>query len=285
VAIQHATTVKPSKAWIWLGALVLLAGLVSAATVAIGSTMALSKTVDGFARIRVPEDVNCRLIFTKPGTYTVYYEFQGDVVRRNDTCEESGGVTAISAPKTAPFGLDVSLIDDQGKEIASTRNTNDTSISLNGHAGVAVRQIVVPAAGDYSVKVNKEILARPGSNNFVLAFGRGATTKIVPYIGLAVLLAVLGLGLGLPMMLVTRSKRKKAGLRLATDAAMPVPGAWGPTTAAPASTWTPSVPPPPTLQPSAWAPAAPTTPTAPPAPSSPAGGSPWAPPPPPPPPS
>jgi hypothetical protein len=283
VATQQTTTVKPSKAWIWLGALVLLAGLISAATVAIGSTMALSKTVDGFARIRVPDDVNCRLIFTKPGTYTVYYEYQGDVARRNDTCEASGGVVPITASKTAPVGLDVTLIDDRGKEIASTRNTDDVSVSLNGHAGVAVRQIVIPAAGDYSVKVDKDTLDRSGSNKFVLAFGRGATTKIVPYFGLAALLGLLGLGIGLPMMLVTRSKRKKARTLLATQAAT-APGAWGANAGGPTPTWTPTVPPPPTLQPDAWAPTTTpttTTPTPPTPPSPPAGGSPWAPPPPP----
>jgi hypothetical protein len=280
VATQQATTVKPSKAWIWLGALVLLAGLISAATVAIGSTMALSKTVDGFARIRVPDDVNCRLIFTKPGTYTVYYEYQGDVARRNDTCEASGGVVPISASKTAPVGLDVTLIDDRGKEIASTRNTNDVSVSLNGHAGVAVRQVVIPAAGDYSVKVDKDTLDRAGSNKFVLAFGRGATTKIVPYFGLAALLGLLGLGIGLPMMLVTRAKRKKARTVLAT--ATTAPNAWGAGGQTP--TWTPTVPPPPTLQPEAWAPTTSVPSPSPPSPSPlrpPAGGSPWAPPPPP----
>jgi hypothetical protein len=289
VATQQATTVKPSKAWIWLGALVLLAGLTSAAVVAIGSTMALSKTVDGFARIRVPDDVNCRLIFTKPGTYTVYYEYQGDVARRNESCEPSGGVVPITAAKTAPVGLDVTLIDDRGKEITSTRNIDDVSVSLNGHAGVAVRQIVIPAAGDYSVKVDKDTLDKAGSNKFVLAFGRGATTKIVPYIGLAALLGLLGLGIGLPMMLVTRSKRKKAALRLAEAAAGPATSAWGANTGGPLPTWAPTttpIPPPPTLQPNAWEPTAPTTtptttPTTAPPPAAPSGGSPWAPPPPP----
>jgi hypothetical protein len=275
VATQQAPAIKPSKGWIWLGALLILAGITSASIIAIGSTMALSKTVDNFARIRVPDDVNCRLIFTKPGTYTIYYEYQGDVARRSDDCQETGGTVAVSAPKTAPVGLDVTLTDDQGKEISSTRNTDDVSVSVSGHAGVAVRKIVIPAAGDYLA-----VVTGAGDKPFVLAVGRGATSKLVPYFLLAGLLGLLGFVIGLPMMLVTRSRRKKAKALVA--AAAPAPGAWGQAPGVPmptAPTWTPSGPPagvpqaPTGVDP--WAPSAP----APPAP--PATGTPWAPPPPP----
>lgn len=277
--------IKPSKALIWLGALLILAGIIGAAAIAIGSTIALSKTVDGFARLQMPSDESCRLIFTKPGRYTVYYEYAGTVPERDETCQPTGRDVIVDADQTPPAGLDVTLIDSAGNEITSTAATDDASISISGHAGVAVRSIVIPTAGDYTATVE-----RGGDGTYVLAFGRGGVLSVVRNFLLAGLVGLLGFVLGLVLILVTLSKRKKAKAALASAASLPG-GPWGSATT---TTWPPTATPPPVSAPygqygtqapygqsggssTPWAP----SPTPPPPPPPSDGASPWAPPPPP----
>jgi hypothetical protein len=285
-----APALKPGKAGYWIGALLILAGVVSALVIAIGSLIAVSKTVDDFARLRIPDDAACRLIFTKPGKYTVYYEFEGSTPARDDECKETGREVTTSAEPTKPPGLTIELqgVDNETIRAVPSRG-GDMSISVSGHTGVEIATIDIPRAGDYFVNVTDG-----GSDAFIVAFGRGGIAKLGKYIGLSIALGLLGLILGLIAILRTRSRRKKAKAALAVETQAPTgwgaqPAGWpSGVPAQPAGTWSPQPPPgnwAGTPQPTNPQPTNPWSPQAPPAPSpgGPASPSPWAPPPPPPP--
>jgi hypothetical protein len=246
--------VKPGKIWYWLGALSILAGLVVGGILIANSISTLSKTVDSFGRVRVPGGESCKLVFDKPGRYTIYYEYQTKIPQRDDACNDTGGTELINASTSSPLGLNVTLksVDKPDsaplKTVPST--SGDVSISLNGHSGKAIREVQIDRAGDYVIEVSGGS-AGTTSEPYVLAVGRGAITSVASRIVSALAIAGLGGLLGLILLLVTGSKRRKHRQLLATQIVTGYPGAppsaYGPPPQAPwAGTPMPPPPPPPT---------------------------------------
>ena len=212
--------VKPGKIWYWLGILSILAGLVVGGILIANSISTLSKTVDDFGRVRVPGGESCKLVFEKPGRYTIYYEFQTKIPKRDDACKDTGGTELINASTSSPLGLDVTLksVDKPEsaplKTVAST--SGDISISLNGHSGKAIREVQIDRPGGYVIEVS----GGSSSTNpepYVLAIGRGAITSVASRIVSALAIAGLGGLLGLILLIVTGSKRRKHRQLLATQ--------------------------------------------------------------------
>jgi hypothetical protein len=221
--------VKPGKIWYWLGALSILTGLVVGGILIANSISTLSKTVDSFGRVRVPGGESCKLVFDKPGRYTIYYEFQTKIPQRDDACNDTGGTELINASTSSPLGLDVTLksVDKPEnaplKTVAST--SGDVSISLNGHSGKAIREVQIDRPGDYVIEVSGGSAGSTTPEPYVLAVGRGAITSVASRIVSALAIAGLGGLLGLILMLVTGSKRRKHRQLLASQVQAGYPGA------------------------------------------------------------
>jgi hypothetical protein len=213
--------VKPGKLWYWLGALSVLTGLVVGGILIANSISTLSKTVDSFGRVRVPGGESCKLVFDKPGRYTIYYEFQTKIPQRDDACNDTGGTELINASTSSPLGLDVTLksVDEPEnaplKTVPST--SGDVSISLNGHSGKAIREVQIDRPGDYIIEVSGGSANTTTAEPYVLAVGRGAIVSVASRIVSALAIAGLGGLLGLILLLVTGSKRRKHRQLLATQ--------------------------------------------------------------------
>jgi hypothetical protein len=188
----------------------------------------LSKTVDGFGRVRVPGGESCKLVFDKPGRYTIYYEYQTKIPQRDDACNDTGGTELITASTSSPLGLDVTLKSVDKPDSAPLKTlpstSGDVSISLNGHSGKAIREVQIDRAGDYVIEVSGGS-AGTTSEPYVLAVGRGAITSVASRIVSALAIAGLGGLLGLILLLVTGSKRRKHRQLLATQIVTGYPGA------------------------------------------------------------
>ncbi len=173
--------VKPGKIWYWLGALSILAGLVVGGILIVNSISTLSKTVDGFGRVRVPGGESCKLVFDKPGRYTIYYEFETKIPQRDDACNDTGGTELINASTSSPLGLDVTLKSVDQPESAPLKTvpstSGDVSISLNGHSGKAIREVQIDRPGDYVIEVSGGS-AGTTTEPYVLAVGRGAIASV-----------------------------------------------------------------------------------------------------------
>lgn len=212
--------VKPGKIWFWLGAMAILAGLIAGGLIIANSLSALSKTVDSFGRVRVPGGESCKLVFDKPGRYTIYYEFQTKLPNRDDACNDTGGTEQINTSTESPLGLDITL-KSVGKPDSAPLKTDksssgDVSISLNGHQGKAIREVQIDQPGDYVIEVQGGS-AGSTTDPYVLAVGRGAISSVASQIVSGVGIAGLGGLLGLIMLLVTGTKRKKHRQLLATQ--------------------------------------------------------------------
>jgi hypothetical protein len=219
--------VKPGKIWYWLGALSILAGLVVGGILMANSISTLSKTVDNFGRVRVPGGESCKLVFDKPGRYTIYYEFQTKIPQRDDACNDTGGTELITASTSSPLGLDVTLKSVDKPESAPLKTvpstSGDVSISLNGHSGKAIREVQIDRPGDYVIEVSGRGNTTP--EPYVLAVGRGAIASVASRIVSALAIAGLGGLLGLILLIVTGSKRRKHRQLLATQIQTGYPGA------------------------------------------------------------
>ncbi len=203
------------------------------------------------------------LTFKSAGTFTIYYEGSSD---------------RADVPS-----LDITFVDSAGKELDVERgDIPDATFSVNGHAGVAVAKVKIPAAGKYTIDVESP----DSAGTFDVAVGKGVVGKLLVFIGGGIAVGFVGTVLGVITLIVTGVKRgrrkREAQAALAPAAA---PGPWG---VAPAPTaWDfpsvgpPTAPPPgppPGPPPPPW-----TTPPGPPPSPSPGGGMPPPPPPPPPP--
>jgi hypothetical protein len=212
---------KPGKIWYWLGALSILAGLIAGGILIANSISTLSKTVDSFGRVRVPGGESCKLVFDKPGRYTIYYEFETKIPQRDAACNDTGGTELVTAPTSSPLGLDVTLKSVDQPESAPLKTvpstSGDVSISLNGHSGKAIREVQIDRPGDYVIEVSGGSATTTTAEPYVLAVGRGAITSVASRIVSALAIAGLGGLLGLILLLVTGSKRRKRRQLLATQ--------------------------------------------------------------------
>ena len=243
--------IKPSRAWYWVGALILAGGAIATATVALSAVSASSRTFDRYARLAIPDDARCRLTFSKPGTYQVFYESSSVAPARDAECNESAG-RRIVGPPTAPARLQLALIGPDGRRIEAKVSGSSESISTSDHDGELYREISIPASGDYTVDVTGA-----GDKAFVISVGRGAGSVLKRGLITALVFGVSALAVGLASLLGTAGRRRRSRRALSTQvAALPPPtpaslisGSWpivqqppaspGPT---PTSSWAPAAP-------------------------------------------
>jgi len=240
--------IKPSAGWIWVGVLLIVAGVVGAIAFVVVGLVNASRAVDRFARFVVPDEVPQRLDVKNPGTYTIYYESHSEV---------HGEV--VDGPDQVPLGLRITVTDSNGENLEVRRSTNDFSFSFGGRTGQAVREVTFPTSGVYVIDASAR------DERFVLAVGKGSVIgRLLPYFLIAGLVALVGIVAGVLLIIIVGVKRSRRRRELRAQP----PGGYGTPVYAGYPNM-PTGPVPTTPSPSDWAPPPPS------------GGG-WAPPPPPP---
>ncbi len=234
--------IKPSKAWYWIGGLLIAAGVLTALGLFIGWAVSTSKAVDNFARVRVPpEGQEVALDFKKPGEYRIYYEWRS----------EADGQRVDNDDHDPPQNLQITMTGPTGEPVTVHPDDQDISFSFNDKLGQAVATVDIPAPGTYTMQVQSD-----ATEPFVIAVGKGALQTIWPWWLLGIIGAfILGLGLGLLAIIMTAVKRgrRKRELRRASQP----PGGYG-TPVYPGAYATVPVPVPPPGTAPEWTPPPPT---------------------------
>src|SRR5829696_2960123 len=223
---------KPSKAWYWIGGLLIAAGVIGAFVVLGIWAARASDAVDNFARMKVTADGGEQsFTFARAGTYTLYYEYRSEV----------DGERINNDEHDTPDQLQVTVTDANGAEIATRAYDDDFAFSVNDKLGPAFARVDIPAPGAYTIAITSD-----ASAPFVVAIGKGVLQSIWPGWILGALAAfVLGVGLGLLAIIMTAVRRGRRKRELPGEAqaagAYGVPAAYaGAYTPAPAPTWTPA---------------------------------------------
>ena len=199
---------RPTKFWFWLGGLLIASGVIGGIAIASSAFVVFSGTIDNFARVSVPNTQGCRLTFDKPGKYRMYYEYQGTRPTRDAACEVTGeeSFTASSKP---PLGLTVTLQAPNGDTVTPQRAEPTETMKNVRHSGVSIGDVEIAAAGDYSMSVQSA-----GEESFVVALGIWPTLRMMQSMAIAFGTALAGVAIGLTMIFVARSKRRKRRIAL-----------------------------------------------------------------------
>jgi hypothetical protein len=255
---------KSGKGRRLLGVGLILGGLLGAAALLVGQQGTYKNRIDSLER--AVSGYSTELTFEKAGTFTLYYEYEGDVSADIDGDDETVELNADADPSN----FDVTLLDDNGDDIRLGRLDSDLSYDSGGHVGVGYRDVEIDDPGDYVM----EVTAEDPDQVFAIALGIGTAQKPSPLLPVALALAgILG---GLAMLLTGRSKKTTSTPQAPSlQAPTMYPGTTSPPTYAPMPPAAPQ--PPPSYAPfpgssgTPWSPQAPPTapPSAPPAPPAP----------------
>jgi hypothetical protein len=194
--------------WFVIGALLVAAGVAAGITLLTVGIVSTSRTVDNFGRFAAPGSAT--LEFKKPGTYTIYYEYESEV------CPVGGSgrsCETISASHDKPRNLAIAVTDASGQKLPLRSVDNEISFSVNGKAGEAVNRVVIPVAGSYQISADAAT-----SDTFAIAVGHGVFGHLVAFVLGAIGAAVVLAGLGIATLIVTgvkRGRRKRERRRAA----------------------------------------------------------------------
>lgn len=255
--------VRPSSAWYWIGAAIMVLGIVGGTAFGVIRFTDTVDKIDDFPRLAVPSD---REVSLDEGGYTLFHEYPG-------AASDYGFRFAPEVEITAPDGSSVPI----------SPYGNEETYSFGDHEGRAISTFRADADGVYRVQV----LGEPNSFESI-AIGDSYIGGMLLAIFGGMALAGLGVVIGGIVMIVTGVRRGRAqrarrpapafaggpapyggpgGYSAPTWGAPPPPGAWPAPSGAPTS-W--GAPPPPGgygAPAQAWAPPPPASP-APPPPSS-----------------
>ncbi|MGE0880129.1 MAG: hypothetical protein AB7L13_17340 [Acidimicrobiia bacterium] len=188
--------IRPSKAWIWIGAVLMAIGAIAGIAIAGIGAKQMSDDIDTkFARFVAPGSADISI--SKAGDYVIYYEFRSDVDgTRYETSETPPNFTAtVRAP--------------DGRSLELRPYTHDITFSVNDRAGIAREKFRADAAGRYNVAINATGATAP----FVVAVGAPVVPRLWRLIAVAALVGGLCFVTGLVVLIVTIVKRRKARRR------------------------------------------------------------------------
>lgn len=241
--------VRPSKVWVWIGALLMVAGVVTFVVMAVIAVRQMSDDVDNkFARFVAPSQTTVSI--SEPGDYVIYYESLSEIDGRE-----------YSTVDGAEFAAEVRGPD--GRVLNLRTYTSEISFSTSGRTGEARYRFNAATAGRYVVVIADATIDEP----FVVSIGAPVLARLVRLMLLGALIGGLVFLGGLIMLIVTLVKRRRARRALTAGPVMaqwpsgpsaPIPssqagppaGGWS--APAPGSgvtnpnPWTPVPPPPPT---------------------------------------
>lgn len=202
---------KPSKSGIWLGVLLMTAGIIAGIAIVVVSLMRVSDRVDEFPRVSVGSSYE--MSFSESGDYVVYLEYSGD----NEPPVPQGLYVCVVKP-----GSDVACKDNPDK-LPVRSYTNDLSFSFNGTQGKAVFKFKIPDAGKYVFE------SEASEDSPRLMVGPSVLNALVGPMLLAFAIGGVLFLIGLVLLIVTLVRRKRARRAFGS---MP-----------PSSTWSPGAPP------------------------------------------
>jgi hypothetical protein len=189
--------IKPSRWYYGLAGLVFVAGWVLFAFV-------LFKNLSGLAgqlrQVVVPGDVE--LTVSKPGSYTIYYEYRSVV-----------GTRIFSGEQSLP-GLECRLVSRAtGSGIPLSRVTASSSYTMGGRSGVAMLDFTIDRAGVYELSAAYPE-GREGPE-VVLAVGQGFTRGILIAVfgGLATVFGSMGAAVAIAVITFLKRMRAERALR------------------------------------------------------------------------
>jgi hypothetical protein len=218
--VDTSGPLKPRAVWFVIGALLIAAGVAAGITLLTVGIVSTSRTVDNFGRFAAPGSAT--LEFKKPGTYTIYYEYESEV------CPVGGGgrsCETISASHDKPRNLAITVTNSKGAKLPLRSVDNEVSFSVSGKAGEAVNRVEISTAGTYQISADAAT-----SETFAIAVGRGVFGHLIAYILGAVGAALVLIGLGLATLIVTgvkRGRRKRERRRAAEGYGGYGPGGYG----------------------------------------------------------
>ena len=144
-----------------LGALVIAASIAAALLLlTVFGTQSDASRIDDFARFVVDGGAEARVDVNSSDTYTLYYEFEGEL-------RDGGHVVELRASPQPPEDLTVRVLDDDENELEARVPRPAYEYDADGRRGVEVQQVDVPRAGSFTVG------ARGGEEVYAIAIGRG----------------------------------------------------------------------------------------------------------------
>jgi hypothetical protein len=187
----------PGRWYYGLGGAVLVAGCVY---FGVFLWQNLSRIGENLTQVVVPG--KSQLTLSKPGKYTIFYEYQS--VLGNKVYSSSEDISSLKCTL-------VSM--DTGAEIALSPSMMNSKYSLGSRAGVSIFdfQIETPGAYEFSAQYSGE---REGPE-VVLAIGEGFAEDIFKTVvgGLGILFGSIALGVGIIVVtLIMRDKARKRAL-------------------------------------------------------------------------
>jgi hypothetical protein len=160
----------------------------------------LSGLADKLRQVVVPGNVE--LTLSKPGKYTIYYEYRSVV-----------GTRIFSTEQSLP-GLECHLVSRAtGSSIPLSRVTGSSSYTLGGRSGVAVLDFAIDRAGAYELSAGYPE-GREGPE-VVLAIGQGFTWGILIAVfgGLATVFGSMGAALAIAVITLLKRMRAERALK------------------------------------------------------------------------
>lgn len=265
---------RPSAAGLWIGAAIIVAGIVLGAVLVVRSFVGMVDTIDDYQRV---SSRTGGALVLDAGRHTIFYERP----------EETGGLAFSISPNLQVF-------DPDGERVALGYSGVSETYDIGSRHGRRLATIEAPVSGRYEFRVGG-FRTDDGSER---GFGEFAVGRKGPLstAGPAIAGGILG-GLGLVVvgglvMIISgvrrgRARRAIAGLPGPGNSLggwPPPPATWGgggpgwspPGTQAPGG-WPPPPGPPPPVGPPGWVPPPAPPQTGPPPPGSPPGGNPWPP--------
>lgn len=197
--------IKPSRGYYGLAGAILIAGI---ALFVVLLWKGISSIPSRLQQVTAPG--SAELTLTKPGDYTIFYEYQSVIGNR-----------VYSTGEHVP-GLECALIlKSSGSPVSVGRSTVDSSYSFGGRAGKSVFGFHIDQPGVYEIHSN--YAEGQEGEEIVLAVGQGVGTAIVTAVlgGLAALFG--SIALSILIAVVTAVKRHNAAKRLSTAGGPPPP--------------------------------------------------------------
>jgi hypothetical protein len=185
------TKLKPSAAWYWLGAAIMVVGAIAAVAVLVAALVRAGTSAQDYARFAAPTpDGGVALDFSDGGDYVVFVETEG------------GGA---DAPGADEFGVTITGRD--GTDVSVNTRVIDVFLDIDDSptTGVGIAKFDLPSAGRYTVDVQT-----PGAQTFDLAVGPSQTGALARGGAIAGLIGLLSFLAGLLMIILTLVRRRRA---------------------------------------------------------------------------
>lgn len=188
---MESKTIKPSKIFYGISAVIFVAGIISFIVVLITG---ISSSMDSIGnRFVVP---GSQIIELKDaGNYSIYFEYSSIIDGKvYETSSINGLVCTLTNNKT-------------GDDITLKNPTIDSDYSMNGRKGKSLFDFSIEESGKYTIQAKYE---SGEGEKAVLAIGQGFGMAIIRIVLISIGILLVGIGGGIAIFILTFVKRKKA---------------------------------------------------------------------------